>query len=78
MEWDTRQVRRSARDVWLFGVCGGLGEHTPWPAWLWRALFVATTLMTGVGLVAYVALWLFMPRGRFVPPAREERHAGGR
>ena len=62
MTWDLQQLRRSPRDIWLTGICGGLGEHTPLPAWLWRAAFIASTLGAGVGLVAYLALWLFMPR----------------
>jgi len=64
MAWNAQQLYKSRRDVWLSGVCGGLGENTPLPSWLWRALFVATTLGVGVGFVVYLALWMFMPRAR--------------
>lgn len=67
MEWNLAELHRSRRDAWLAGICGGLGECTPAPAWLWRALFVAATVGIGVGLVLYVALWVFMPRQR--PPS---------
>ena len=44
MAWDPGALRKSVRDVWLAGVCGGLGEHTPLPAWAWRAIFIVTGL----------------------------------
>ncbi len=33
--------RRSRDDRWLGGVCGGLGQLTEVPSWLWRLVFVA-------------------------------------
>ncbi len=59
-------LRKSIHDVWLAGICGGLGEHTPMPAWLWRAIFIVTGL-AGWGVVAYIVLWALMPAGGFVP-----------
>jgi phage shock protein PspC (stress-responsive transcriptional regulator) len=60
--WESvRSLRKSSTDKKIAGVCGGLGEHTPMPAWLWRALFLALTFLWGTGLVAYIALWLCMP-----------------
>ena len=70
MTWDMQDLCKSSRDVWLSGVCGGLGEHTPLPSWLWRTIFVATTIGIGVGFVAYIALWIFMPRRRPPMPTR--------
>ena len=67
MEWNLAELHRSQRDAWLAGICGGLGDCTPLPSWLWRAMFVATTIGIGVGLVLYLALWVFMPRR---PPSR--------
>jgi phage shock protein PspC (stress-responsive transcriptional regulator) len=75
MTWDAHRLCRSARNTWLTGICGGLGEHTPLPAWMWRALFVVTTLWVGVGLVAYLVLWLFMPRARRASPPRHDNAA---
>ena len=60
--WDgLRNLRKSATDKKLAGVCGGLGEHTPVPAWLWRALFLVLLVLGGSGLVVYVVLWICMP-----------------
>ena len=63
-----RQLSRSQTDCWLGGVCGGLGENTIIPSWLWRVLFCLTTLIYGVGLFAYILLWIFMPP-RFPQPS---------
>jgi phage shock protein C len=56
-----RNLKKSATDKKIAGVCGGLGEHTPMPAWLWRALFLTLAFLWGTGLVAYVVLWICMP-----------------
>ncbi|WP_084635446.1 PspC domain-containing protein [Pseudoxanthomonas sp. J35] len=63
--WDLAGLRKSAVDMWLAGICGGLGEHTPVPAWMWRALFLATALW-GSPLL-YLAFWIVMPEGRLEP-----------
>ena len=46
---------------WIAGVAGGLAEHTGQPAWVFRLAFVATVPIGGVGLIAYVLMWLFLP-----------------
>jgi phage shock protein PspC (stress-responsive transcriptional regulator) len=58
---DLRNLKKSAADKKIAGVCGGLGEHTPMPSWLWRALFLSLIFLWGAGLVVYVALWICMP-----------------
>lgn len=59
------EFRLSNRDRWLGGVCGGLAEQTKIPAWSWRILFVLLGLLHGIGVVAYVLLWIFVPRQAF-------------
>jgi phage shock protein C len=60
--WDSvRNLRKSATDKKIAGVCGGFGEHTPMPAWLWRALFLVLVFVWGIGLIAYIVLWICMP-----------------
>ncbi len=56
-----RNLKKSAADKKIAGVCGGFGEHTPVPAWLWRALFLILVLLYGTGLVIYIILWICMP-----------------
>jgi phage shock protein PspC (stress-responsive transcriptional regulator) len=43
------------------GVCAGLGEATPFAAWMWRVLFCATTFAWGTGIIAYIILWISIP-----------------
>jgi len=38
-----------------------LGSHTGVPAWAWRVMFFLTALSLGFGVIAYLALWLFIP-----------------
>jgi len=56
-----QNLTKSKKDVWIGGVCGGLGEHTPIPSWIWRALFAVMIFGYGVGLAAYIVLWIFVP-----------------
>ncbi|MBL8261342.1 MAG: PspC domain-containing protein [Xanthomonadaceae bacterium] len=58
---DLKALTKSSTDRQWDGVCGGLGEHTPWPTWLWRALFVLSALCYGAGLVIYLVLAAYMP-----------------
>ena len=56
--WD---LRRSQRDSVIAGVCGCLGEYTPMPTWMWRALFILSIFFGGLGVLAYIVLWICMP-----------------
>lgn len=60
--WNLNALRRSVTDCEIGGVCGGLGEYTPIPSWLWRVAFVGLIFAGGVGLLAYALLWLFVPK----------------
>lgn len=54
-------LRRSRLNRWVGGVCGGLARSTGLEAWGWRLLFVVGTMCSGVGLLAYLLLWIFVP-----------------
>lgn len=56
-----KQLCKSDSDKRLAGICGGFGEFTPMPSWLWRAIFVASIFIGGMGVVTYIILWIFMP-----------------
>lgn len=53
--------RRSSKDRWLGGVCGGMARATGVESWVWRLLFAVLFLFVGAGLLAYVLLWIFVP-----------------
>jgi phage shock protein C len=57
-----KQLRRSKKDRWLAGVCGGLGEFFGLnPAWF-RLAFLIALIPGGVpGLVPYLVLWIIIP-----------------
>lgn len=61
MSWNIRAMTKSRTDKLIGGVCGGLGEYTPLPSWLWRVIFLAAFLIFGTGLLVYLLLWIFMP-----------------
>jgi len=53
-------LTRSTEDKMLAGVAGGLGEYFGVDPVLFRVGFVAATLLSGVGALAYLALVLFV------------------
>ncbi|MCA1245159.1 PspC domain-containing protein [Massilia sp. MS-15] len=57
-----RSLRRSRHDRWLGGVCGALSIGFGMDIYAWRLVFVLLTFVTsGVGALAYLALWIFIP-----------------
>lgn len=54
-------LKKSNKDVVFTGVCGGLGETTQIPAWIWRILFLVSLFIGGFGLLVYILLAIFMP-----------------
>lgn len=64
-----RHLTLSKTDCKVGGVCGGLGEHTVIPAWMWRVAFLILLFWVGTGLIAYIILWICVPEPR---PAGEE------
>src|ERR1035441_1916541 len=59
-----RRLTKSNTDVWLGGVCGGLGEHSPLPSWVWRLVFLLLLCCYGTGVLLYVLLWICLPEPR--------------
>ncbi|MGI8626320.1 MAG: PspC domain-containing protein [Geodermatophilaceae bacterium] len=64
-ERDTR-MRRSATDKMMAGVCGGIAEHTDIDPVYIRLAFLVSLFWGGIGLFAYIAAAVLMPRP--VPP----------
>ena len=62
---EPRPVRRlhlSNSDRKLAGVCGGLGELLEVDSVFFRVAFVVLALVCGLGILAYIVLWLVIPR----------------
>jgi phage shock protein PspC (stress-responsive transcriptional regulator) len=80
------QLTRSETDKRIAGVAGGIGEYFGVDPTLVRIGFVIAAFM-GFGILAYIVLWIVLPRGRPGAPVQgrwspavriaEERFARG-
>jgi len=59
-----RQLTRSTSDKHVAGVAGGLGSYFGVDPIIFRIAFVAAALVSGIGIVAYIALTAFLPSDR--------------
>jgi phage shock protein C len=71
------RLMRSRSDFMVGGVCGGMGKFVGIDPSLVRLFFVLLTLGNGIGAVAYLILWIVLPREDMVeeggtPGSREE------
>ena len=55
------KLHRSMSNSMLGGVCGGLGEYFDADPNLIRLIFVVLTVINGLGILVYLALWLIVP-----------------
>ncbi len=65
----TRPWRRSRRHKMIAGVCAGLAAEFGISVTVVRLAFVLGTLVSGMGIVIYLALWVVMPYGEDDAPA---------
>lgn len=56
-----KRLYRSKRDFLIAGVCGGLAEYFNVDSVVVRLIFVALMVTGGVGLGAYIILWIVVP-----------------
>lgn len=71
-------IKRSATNKLLAGVIGGLAEHFDWNAGVARVLWVILSLVlltTGIGVIAYLLLWLLMENPDSDRPRKEVNDA---
>ncbi len=67
MDTNGKRLTRSGGNKWIAGVVGGIAEYFGWSADILRLIVVLVTLSTGVFamVIAYVVLWLLMPKDNF-------------
>jgi phage shock protein PspC (stress-responsive transcriptional regulator) len=63
-------LRRSTSNKVIGGVCGGMGERYDVDANICRVGFVVLSLIWGLGVAIYLAMWVLIPRSDAVPPER--------
>ena len=56
-----KRLQRSRTEKMLGGVCGGLAEYFNVDPTLVRVIWIAITLLAGVGILLYIILWLVVP-----------------
>lgn len=54
-------LNRSRSRRIIAGVCGGIAEHCGWGVGRIRLVFILTGLF-GAGEIAYIVLWIVMPK----------------
>jgi phage shock protein C len=57
---EPRKFYRSRNNKIIAGVCGGLADYYQMDSTLVRAI-VAALVLAGIGIVFYIALWIFVP-----------------
>lgn len=71
-----RRLYRVTSDKRIGGVCSGLARYFEVDVTLVRLLVVAGTLCSGgLGLLAYIAAWIIMPRDTEITPFRSSAGA---
>ena len=66
-----RRLYRVTSEKRIAGVCSGLARYFEVDVTLVRLLVVAATLFSGgLGLLAYIAAWIVMPRDTEITPLR--------
>jgi phage shock protein PspC (stress-responsive transcriptional regulator) len=68
-----RKLTRSTSDKYVWGISGGLGRYFGIDPIIFRVAFGAATLVSGIGLLAYIALRLLLPTDKGEPAWMEGR-----
>ena len=64
MELGRKELRRSATDVKICGVCGGIAEFFGIDSNLVRLIWVAISLFAGTGILLYIIAAVLMPKAQ--------------
>lgn len=67
-----KSLHRSSTEKVIGGVCGGLAEYLRIDPLIVRILFVVLAMNTGIGLVAYVIMWVLVPASDAKDLSQEE------
>lgn len=70
-----KKLRRNKIDGVFGGVCAGLGDYVGLDASIVRILFVLLVIFTGLPVLVYFLLWIFIPSDARAPYRREYREA---
>ncbi|WP_231642541.1 PspC domain-containing protein [Nocardia sp. NRRL S-836] len=65
-------MRRRRTGRVIAGVASGLANHLGAPVFWVRAVFAVFAALSGVGIIAYALLWMFVPQSAVAEPETEE------
>lgn len=57
-----KRLYRSTQDRMIAGICGGLAEYFDIDPVIVRIVFIVLALAGGPGLLAYIILWIIVPK----------------
>lgn len=57
-----KRLRKSSRNKLVAGVCTGLADYLNIDVTILRIAWIILVLFYGVGILAYIILWIVMPR----------------
>lgn len=57
-----KRLRKSSRNKLVAGVCSGLADYLNIDVTILRIAWLILVLFYGVGILAYIILWIVMPR----------------
>ncbi|MBA7682821.1 hypothetical protein ES703_91176 [subsurface metagenome] len=66
-----KRLYRSRKDCVIAGICGGIAEYFDIDPILVRIITVLTIFLNGIGLIAYIIAWIFIPQNP-EPVAKEK------
>ena len=61
-----RRLTRSTADRRIAGVCGGLAKYLSVDPTVLRIIFLITAIFGGIGLWAYLIIWLVAPEDNMI------------
>jgi phage shock protein PspC (stress-responsive transcriptional regulator) len=70
---EPRRLTRSTESKYVAGVAGGLGRYFGLDPVLFRVAFGVSMVFGGIGIVAYIALWVFLPTDDGEPAFMDNR-----
>ncbi|MEK7282140.1 MAG: PspC domain-containing protein [Chloroflexota bacterium] len=68
-----RRIQRSNQQKVIAGVAGGLAEYFDVDPLLIRLAFIVLAFANGIGLIAYLALWILAPQASASQPPAQQR-----
>lgn len=57
-----KRLKRSLTDKMLAGVCGGLAKYFDLDSTLIRLAFAFAAVFAGTGIIAYLVMWIIVPK----------------